>query len=140
VITNAKSDDPRIPLRVLIADGSDVISEGLTATLSEQTCILVVGCANKAIQALALIETVHPDVVLLDLQMPGDSLVSLLHLIKLVKIPPVVIVLTPYASAALRERCLNAGADYVFAKTTELESMTNVLEKLVAEKNSSAKK
>ena len=140
MITNAKSDDPRIPLRVLIADGSDVISEGLTATLSEQTCILVVGCANKAIQALALIETVHPDVVLLDLQMPGDSLVSLLHLIKLVKIPPVVIVLTPYASAALRERCLNAGADYVFAKTTELESMTNVLEKLVAEKNSSAKK
>lgn len=127
-------------MRVLIADGSDVISEGLTATLSEQTCILVVGCANKAIQALALIETVHPDVVLLDLQMPGDSLVSLLHLIKLVKIPPVVIVLTPYASAALRERCLNAGADYVFAKTTELESMTNVLEKLVAEKNSSAKK
>ncbi len=140
MIKTSKPDVAGIPLRILIADGSTVISEGLSATLSEQAGILVAGCANNAIQALVLIETAKPDVVLLDLQMPGDRLVSMLQLIKRTHSTPVAIVLTPYPSGALRERCLSAGADYVFAKSAELGSMIEVLEKLVAAKTAGTKK
>lgn len=117
-----------------------MISEGLSARLAEQSHILVVGCANKAITALALIESVHPDVVLLDLQVAGDSLVSVLQLMKRHDPSPLVIVLTLSESTVLRERCLQAGGDYVFSKTTELEALNETIEKLAFDKNGIAKK
>lgn len=104
--------------------------------LADQECIQVVGCANKAIQALGLVESVQPDVVLLDLQMPGDSLVSVLHLIKRATPVPAVMVLTPYPSGVLRRRCLDAGADYVFTNSTDFERINGALQALLAAKQS----
>ena len=111
-----------------------MISEGLSVRLAELGSIQVVGSANKAISALALIDKVKPDVVLLDLQMPGESLLSILQLIKRVDPAPSIIVLTLYASAVLRERCLQAGADYVLSKTAELDALNDVLESLASNK------
>ena len=134
MLKNIKSGLSKTPLRVLIADSSSMISEGLSVRLAELGSIQVVGSANKAISALALIDKVKPDVVLLDLQMPGESLLSILQLIKRVDPAPSIIVLTLYASAVLRERCLQAGADYVLSKTAELDALNDVLESLASNK------
>lgn len=58
-------------IRVLIVDDHAIVREGLRSLLSEEPDLQVVGEAANGEQALALVERVEPDVVLLDLRMPG---------------------------------------------------------------------
>ncbi|MFI9648661.1 response regulator [Streptomyces sp. NPDC052040] len=69
---------PGPPLRVLVADDNPVVRAGLTALLSVHSDIEVVAEASDGGQALAHAARHHPDVVLLDLRMPGtDGLTAL---------------------------------------------------------------
>lgn len=55
----------------MIADDHAVVHEGLTAILSGQPDIILVGAAANDSEALALVQDTQPDVVLLDLAMPA---------------------------------------------------------------------
>jgi DNA-binding NarL/FixJ family response regulator len=139
VKTNGKPNAPngsRTPLRVLVADDSPATIEGLSSALAHEDDIQVAGSATKAIEALSLIDTAKPDVVLLNIHMTGHTLLSMLHLVKRATPVPTVIVLTPYPLEVLRERCLDSGADYVFPKPIDFQRVTNVLKKLAAAKKS----
>jgi DNA-binding NarL/FixJ family response regulator len=59
------------PLRVLICDDQEFVREGLRAILKTAPGIEVVGLAEDGARALELIPQVQPDVVLMDLKMPG---------------------------------------------------------------------
>ena len=59
------------PIRVLIVDDHEIVREGLQILLSEETDFEVVGTAADGTDAVALAETSNPDVVLMDLVMPG---------------------------------------------------------------------
>jgi len=61
------------PLRILIVDDHPLVRRGLTATLGEVDDLLVVGAASSAAEALEQTSSLQPDVVLMDLQMPGGS-------------------------------------------------------------------
>lgn len=61
------------PVRVLVVDDHAVVREGLRHVLTAAEGFSVVGEAANATEALELAETVRPDVVLLDLTMPGMS-------------------------------------------------------------------
>jgi DNA-binding NarL/FixJ family response regulator len=61
------------PVRVLVVDDHAVVREGLRHVLTVAEGFSVVGEAANATEALSLAETVRPDVVLLDLTMPGMS-------------------------------------------------------------------
>ncbi len=58
-------------IRVMIVDDHPVVRKGLASFLSHETDLEVVGLAESGEQALELAATVHPDVVLMDLSMPG---------------------------------------------------------------------
>jgi DNA-binding NarL/FixJ family response regulator len=58
-------------IRVLICDDQDIVREGLAAILSTAPEIEVVGVASDGPQALELVEKDLPDVVIVDLNMPG---------------------------------------------------------------------
>ncbi len=104
--------------------------------LEEFDDIEVVGCAKKAIEALILVEKLQPDVVLMDIEMPGETLASVLRLMKLAPRAPQVLILIPYSSLVLRERCLDAGADRVFTRTADLDRLVEALLKLSRKKQS----
>lgn len=73
------ADDPAI--RVLLVDDHQMVRQGLLYFLSAQDGIEVVGQAEDGRQALALVEETQPDVVLMDLSMPGmDGLEALGHI------------------------------------------------------------
>lgn len=120
-------DRPRLLLRVLVADGIGSVNEGLTALLSDLEGIAVFGCAQEAAKVVALVETVHPDVVLLDLHAPITSDLQTLRQIKHLPGAPIVIVLSHYDLPPLRKACLNAGADYFLEKTAAFERLREVL-------------
>jgi DNA-binding NarL/FixJ family response regulator len=58
-------------IRVLICDDQDVVREGIQAILSTVPEIYVVGAASNGAQAIEAVEQWNPDVVLMDLNMPG---------------------------------------------------------------------
>jgi two-component system nitrate/nitrite response regulator NarL len=61
------------PIKVLICDDHPLVLEGIGAVLETYEHIEVVGAINSARDALALAEALQPDVVLLDINMPGLS-------------------------------------------------------------------
>jgi DNA-binding NarL/FixJ family response regulator len=65
-------------IRILIADDHEVVREGLQMFLSEESDVEVVGEASNGAEAVASIEALRPDVVLMDLVMPGmDGMAAL---------------------------------------------------------------
>jgi DNA-binding NarL/FixJ family response regulator len=74
--------DASVRVRVVVADDHPVVRDGLVAMLETQPDLAVVGTAATGEDALALVTTSDPDVMLLDLEMPrldGVSVLRRLH-------------------------------------------------------------
>jgi DNA-binding NarL/FixJ family response regulator len=69
-------------IRVVICDDQEMVVEGLQAILSKAPTISVVGVAGDAVAALELIGVTRPDVLLLDLFLPGMSGIQTLRLLR----------------------------------------------------------
>ncbi|MFJ2745078.1 response regulator [Streptomyces sp. NPDC087440] len=104
-------------LRVVIADDNPVVRAGLAALLGARENVEVVGEATDGREALALAEHFHPDVILLDVRMPGvDGISALPHL---VKIAPVLMLTYSSESEIVQEAlCLGAGGYVVHGEFT----------------------
>jgi two-component system, NarL family, response regulator LiaR len=69
-------------IRVLIADDHEVVRQGLRFVLEQEPDLEVVGDCADGRQALAAVERLHPDVLLLDLVMPGLDGMGVLHALR----------------------------------------------------------
>jgi DNA-binding NarL/FixJ family response regulator len=97
-------------IRVLIADDHPVVRQGLRTFLGVQDDIEVVGEAGDGAEAVALAESVRPDVILLDLKMPGmDGLAALTEL-HARGVTARVVVLTSMTEQARVPAAMRAGA------------------------------
>jgi DNA-binding NarL/FixJ family response regulator len=115
-------------VRVLIADDSVIVRERLVSMLSEFSGIEIVGQARDATEAIDAIRRLRPDVVILDIRMPGGSGIDVLRAIKKGrKAVPRVIMLTNFPYSQYRKKCMDAGADFFFDKSSEFENVAHVL-------------
>jgi DNA-binding NarL/FixJ family response regulator len=120
-------------MKVFIADDSLVLRERLEEMLSELPGVEIMGYAQDVPGALTSIKTLQPDVVILDIRMPGGSGVDVLQDIKRDRQTPVIIVLTNYPYPQYRKKCMDLGADFFFDKSTEFEKVTAVFKELTGE-------
>jgi len=117
-------------MNVFIVENSNFLRERLMRLLSQQRAIEVIGSAATPAQAVQEIRRLQPDVVLLDIRLDGGNGLQVLQQIKKEDNAPVVIVLTNYPYPQYRARYLASGADYFFDKSTELNSLLDVLQQL----------
>ncbi|GAA4126186.1 response regulator transcription factor [Nocardioides fonticola] len=97
-------------VRVVLVDDHAVIRAGLAQLLAAATDIEVVGEASDGAQAVEVATTLVPDVVLMDLQMPGTDGVTATRRIKQSGLPIDVLVLTSYSDNERILGALDAGA------------------------------
>jgi DNA-binding NarL/FixJ family response regulator len=118
-------------MKVLIVDDSKIVCNGLQQMLINIADVEIVGQAHNAQDAITSISEVKPDVVLLDIRLPGKSGIEVLKDIRAKKLLCRVIMLTNYPYPQYRKKCEELGADYFFDKVTEIERIPNVIEELV---------
>ena len=116
-------------MRVFIADDSEVVRMRLSTMLEDIPGVELGGAAETVDQAIEAIHQGRPEVVIVDLYMPGNG-VNLIEHLKREEPERTVIVLTNYPYPQYRRRCLQAGADFFFDKSTELLAVVDVLSRL----------
>ncbi|MFQ5517210.1 MAG: response regulator [Acidimicrobiia bacterium] len=97
-------------MRLVIADDHRIVREGLRLILSHDTDIEIVGEAEDGEQLLTLLQTAKPDVVLLDLRMPGMSGLEVLDRLRELEETVRVIALTMHDDPAYVRRTIERGA------------------------------
>jgi len=124
-------------MRVLIADDSEVLVQRLVVELTKVSGIEIVGQAGTVGETLEGIRTLKPEVVVLDIAMPGGSGIDVLQSLKRDRARPVVIVLTNYGYPQYRKKCFELGARFFFDKSTEFEKVGEVLGSLMPKASAS---
>jgi len=97
-------------VRLMIVDDHPVVRVGLASMLSTQPDIDVVGSASSGPEALALLETITPDLILMDLRMPGMTGLEAIRAINLRPEPPRILVLTSFDTDEDIYQAVGAGA------------------------------
>jgi len=115
---------------VFIVDDSPVVRDRLVQLIDEVPQVEVVGEADIAFEAIQSIRRLRPQVVVLDISMPGGSGMYVLETIKKERPQPIVIMLTNFATDQYRRKCRQLGADYFFDKSSEFEQISDVLRHL----------
>ena len=116
----------------LIVDDHEVVREGLRLSLSRAPHIRVVGEASDGATAVTLAERRKPDVVIMDVRMPGmDGLEATKLLTQ--RVPDVaVLIFTAYSERSLLGRGLESGAKGYILKEAPHQTLLKAIDKIVA--------
>jgi DNA-binding NarL/FixJ family response regulator len=114
-------------IRVLIVDDHSVVRRGLRTFLDVQDDIEVVGEAAGGDECLAAAASLAPDVILLDLMMPGRSGVDTLRALRADGVPARVLVVTSFTDPGTVVPAVRAGANGVVYKDIEPRDLANAI-------------
>ena len=120
------------PIRVLIADDQRVVRDGLTMLVGLIAGIEVVGTVGDGIEAVAAAAREHPDIVLMDLRMPGMEGAEATRQIRAALPETQVLVLTTYADDESVFPALEAGARGYLTKDASAEEIELAIRALAA--------
>ena len=126
------------PFRILLVDDSRTFLDAARHALAEDSRIEVVGSALSGQEGLELTAQKQPDLVLVDVAMPGMNGMEATRLIKARPNAPHVVILTSYDLAHYRAAARAAGADHFISKADFDSQLFPLLETLLAERNLSS--
>jgi DNA-binding NarL/FixJ family response regulator len=110
---SALSDNPNPPIRLMLVDDHEIVREGLRTLLDQEEDLEVVGEAEDGESAVRLAAERHPDVVLMDVMMPGMGGIEATRRLLALPSPPApprVLMLTSLAEEAAIREAVAAGA------------------------------
>lgn len=115
------------PIRILVADDHPIVREGLAAILSTQSDFTVVGEAANGEEAIAGVADLAPDLLLIDLEMPGIDGVEAIRRIRNTHPNLRAIVFTVFDTDERIMSALEAGAQGYLLKGTPREEIFNAV-------------
>jgi DNA-binding NarL/FixJ family response regulator len=118
-------------MRVLVADDCEAVVDRVYELLREIEGIELAGRAAAVCDTSRLIDELHPDILILDLQLLDGSGLPVLMAIKRSHPASAVIVLTNSVARPVRERCFQAGADFFLDKSNDFECLPQIVRGLV---------
>jgi NarL family two-component system response regulator LiaR len=120
------------PISILIVDDHEVVRKGLRSYLDTLPNFRVIGEASTGEEAIKIVEEYIPDVVLMDLIMPGMDGVETTRRIKKISPRTQVVVLTSFHEDSHIFPALKAGATSYILKDMKMEKLVESLERAVA--------
>lgn len=120
-------------MKLFIADDNVAFRTHLVSHLLNTEGIEIAGEAGDVPESIAAIRKTKPEVVILDLHMPGGNGFDVLKDIKSSWPSPVVILLTVGPRSEYQTLSYLAGADYFFEKSSDLRKMIRLVERIAKE-------
>jgi len=114
-------------IRVVVADDHLVIRRGICKILEKTSNICVVGEASTGSDALRLVQELRPDVLLLDMEMPGGKGIQVVHELRTKNTPISIIVLSACDDEYFIREILQAGADEYLHKSEPPSKIREVI-------------
>ncbi len=114
----------------LIADDHEIVREGLRLSLSRSPHIRVIGEASDGDSAVALAERRRPDVVIMDIRMPGTDGLEATKRIRESLPGTSVLLFTAYGERSLLSRGLDSGARGYLLKEAPNDTLVRAIEKV----------
>ncbi len=121
-------------MKIIIADDHRIVREGLSYMLSDQEGIDIVGEAASGDELLEVLTEVQPDVVLLDIRMPGLTGLETLEILTREHPEVRVVILTMHDDATFVRRAIEAGAAGYLLKSAGPSELVRALEAVEAGK------
>jgi len=119
-------------IRVAVVDDHTIVREGLKKILSLESDFSVVGEAGSSQRALEVVETEHPDILLLDISLPDRSGLDIIHDLRR-RFPQMgILVLTMHPEQMLAVRSLKAGASGYLNKDAAAEELVQAVRRIHA--------
>lgn len=125
------SDDGLI--RILVVDDHPVVRDGIEGMFAGEPDIAVVGAASNGREAVTLADELQPDVVLMDLRMPGGNGPEAIRMLReRGRREPRILVLTTYDTERDIRAALDAGADGYLLKDTRRPDLVRAVRDIAA--------
>jgi DNA-binding NarL/FixJ family response regulator len=118
---------PSRDIRVVLADDHSVVRRGIRDFLVEAGDITVVAEAADGAQALALVIQHHPDVVVLDIQMPQGSGIEVAQRLRADGLTPGILILTAFDDPPYVRAALAAGANGYVLKSSQANEIVEAV-------------
>lgn len=121
--SNTTPETEKNLIRVLIVDDMPQVRVDLRVLLQLSNDIAVVGEASDGLEAIQQAEQLHPDLVIMDLEMPGLNGLQATQQIKKLQLAPRVVILSVHSEPEDIERALQAGADAFVQKGSSYKTL-----------------
>lgn len=122
------------PIRIVLADDHPILRGGLKVLLQEQPEFAVVGEAGDGLEALRAVERTLPDVLVVDITMPGLNGLDVARQIAQLSPPTRVIILSMHSTDAFVAEALRNGASAYIVKDSTLEDLVQAVRTVMAGK------
>lgn len=115
-------------IKVMIADDHILMREGIRQLLEFDGSIEVISEANDGVECLEQLEIIHPDVLLLDINMPKKNGIEVLQEIKQKKIDVKVLILTVHEEVEYLSKAVDIGVNGYILKDSESAELKKAIQ------------
>lgn len=128
-----RSSSTKRSLRIMVVEDSDAVRAVLQHMVNKISGLSISNDCSTLTSAMTCLHDANPDIILLDIQLQGESGMPVLQATHLRHAATKVIVISNYADTSYRKHYMAAGAYAFFDKSHELKALRNLLENLVVE-------
>jgi DNA-binding NarL/FixJ family response regulator len=119
-------------IKIILADDHNIVRKGLKALLSSEEDFEIIGEAKNGLEAVTLVEKLQPDILVLDLLMPGINGLEVARRLKKLKTKTSIVILSMHDNEAYVSEALRTGVDAYVLKESPPEELIYAIRKVIA--------